>query len=49
MYSREPLSIENFRKTFLRWKSVRIAAEQEKREPKAVEFQIKSVRRVIVD
>jgi hypothetical protein len=49
MYSREPLSVEDFRKTFLRWKSVNIVAEQEHREPKAAEFQIKAVRRVIVD
>ena len=49
MYSRKPLSVENFRKTFLRWKSVRIVAEQEQREPKAKDFQIKAVRRVIVD
>lgn len=40
---------ENFRKTFLGWASVTIAAEQEPREPKAADFQIKTVRRVIVD
>ena len=49
MYSRRPLSVEDFRKTFLGWKSVRIVAEQEQREPKAADFQIKAVRRVIVD
>jgi hypothetical protein len=49
MYSREAASVEDFRKTFLRWKSVKIVAEQERREPKAADFQIKSVRRVIVD
>lgn len=49
MYSREPRSIEDFRTTFLRWKSVRIVAEQEPCEPKAEDFQIKAVRRVIVD
>jgi hypothetical protein len=49
MYSREPLPIEDFRKTFLHWKSVKIAANEEHREPKAADFQIKAVRRVIVD
>ena len=49
MYSREPQPIEDFRKTFLHWKSVKIGAEQAKREPRAVEFQIKAVRRVIVN
>ena len=49
MYSRTPLSVEDFRKTFLRWKSVRIVAEQEQYEPNAADFQIKAVRRVIVD
>jgi hypothetical protein len=49
MYSREPVSIEDFRETFLRWGSVKIVAEKEDREPEADEFQIKSVRRVIVD
>jgi hypothetical protein len=49
MYSREPESIEDFRQTFLRWGSVRIAAKKEGREPHADEFQIKSVRRVIVE
>jgi hypothetical protein len=48
MYSREPSSVEDFRKTFVRWKSVRIVAKRENRKPKAEEFQIKAVRRVIV-
>ncbi len=49
MYSRKPLAIESFRTTFLDWRSVRIVAEREHRIPKSAEFQIKSVRRVIVD
>lgn len=49
MYSRQPLPVEDFRRTFLQWKSVRIVAEQEHRKPKAADFQIKAVRRVIVD
>jgi hypothetical protein len=49
MYSRKPLSIEDFRKTFLRWKSVRIVAEQKHLQPNANDFQIKAIRRVIVD
>lgn len=49
MYSREPRTIGDFRKTFLRWKSVRIVAEQEQREPTAEEFQIKAILRVIVN
>jgi hypothetical protein len=49
MYSRKPLSVEDFRKTFLQWKSVRIVAEQEQSEPKAADFQIKAIRRVIVE
>lgn len=48
MYSREPDSIADFRETFLRWGSVKIVAEEEDVEPEADEFQIKSVRRVIV-
>jgi hypothetical protein len=48
MYSRESVSIPDFRKTFLRWKSVKIAAEQEQREPKTSGFQIKAIRRVIL-
>ncbi len=47
MYSRKPLSVEDFRKTFLQWKSVKIVAEQERHEPTAADFQIKAVRRVI--
>ncbi len=47
MYSREPQSIEDFRRTFLNWKSVKIAAETSKRKPRAGEFQIKAVRRLI--
>ncbi len=46
MYSREPISIEDFRHTFLRWASVRIVAKRDDVEPKADEFQIKQVRRV---
>jgi len=49
MYSREPVSIEDFRETFLHWGSVKIAAEKEGREPEAGEFQLKAVRRVIVE
>ncbi len=49
MYSREPLPIEDFQKTFLHWKSVKIVADQEKSEPKPADFQIKGLRRVIVD
>ncbi len=49
MYSREPIGVEDFHKTFLHWKSVTIAAEQEHRDPKSADFQIKAVRRVIVD
>jgi hypothetical protein len=48
-YARDPLTIEDFRKTFLHWKSVKIAAEQEHRDPKPADFQIKAVRRVIAD
>lgn len=49
MYSRKPLSIEAFRRTFLRWKSVRLAAERDHLKPKAAEFQLKAVRRVKID
>ena len=49
MYSREPVSIEDFRETFLHWGSVKIVAKEEDREPEADEFQIKAVRRVIVE
>jgi len=48
MYSRLPISIEQFRETFLRWGSVTIVAREEHREPQAADFQIKAVRRVIV-
>jgi hypothetical protein len=48
MYAREPLPVEEFRKTFFHWKSVRIVAERENRRPRADEFQIKAVRRAIV-
>jgi hypothetical protein len=49
MYSRKPLPLETFRKTFLLWKSVRLVADREKHKPNAAEFQIKAVRRVIID
>lgn len=48
MYSREPEPIEDFRETFLRWKSVKTVAEDEDRKPEADDFQIKAVRRVIL-
>jgi hypothetical protein len=47
MYSREPMKIEDFRNTFLEWGSVKTVAKNEKRQPKADEFQIKKVRRAI--
>ena len=49
MYNREPMKIEDFRHTFLKWGSVKTVAEDEVRTPKAEEFQIKAVRRVIVN
>ena len=49
MYSRDPIDIEDFRKTFLHWNSVRIVAEREDRQPKANDFQIKQVRRIKLD
>lgn len=49
MYSREPVDIEEFRESFLRWASVRLVAKEEDLEPKASDFQIKSVRRVKAD
>ncbi|HEY1599466.1 MAG TPA: hypothetical protein VGG64_07680 [Pirellulales bacterium] len=49
MYSREAIPIEDFRDSFLHWGSVTIVAEEEDLEPTADEFQIKSVRRVIVE
>jgi hypothetical protein len=48
MYTREPVSIDDFRETFLEWGSVKLAAEKEDREPEADDFQIKAVRRVVV-
>jgi len=48
MYSREPVPIEEFRDTFLRWGSVTTVAENEDLEPEAEEFQIKVVRRLLV-
>jgi hypothetical protein len=49
MYNREPVAIEEFRKSFLRWGSVKTVAEEKKLDPKPGDFQIKAVRRVIVD
>jgi hypothetical protein len=49
MYSREPVPIDEFRKSFLRWASVKIVAEDKGLEPKPEDFQIKAVRRVILD
>lgn len=49
MYTRVPVAIDRFRETFLRWKSVRLVAEQEESTPRAADFQIKAVRRVIFD
>jgi hypothetical protein len=49
MYSRQPMDVEYFRETFLHWRSVRIVDEKENRTPKPADFQIKAVRRVIVD
>src|SRR5262249_49641816 len=49
MYNREPMAIEDFRHTFLEWGSVKTVAKEEKRNPQAIEFQIKAVRRVIPD
>lgn len=49
MYNREPMKIEDFRHTFLKWGSVKTVADDEERRAKADEFQIKSVRRVIVN
>lgn len=49
MYGREAVSIDDFRKSFLEWGSVRIVAEDKALEPKAEDFQIKAVRRVILD
>jgi hypothetical protein len=49
MYSREPMKIEDFRHTFLGWGSVKTVAKNQERKAKADDFQIKRVRRVIVD
>jgi hypothetical protein len=49
MYNREPMTIADFQETFLRWKSVKITAEEEQLEPKPEDFQIKAVRRAIVE
>jgi hypothetical protein len=48
MYNREPMKIEDFRHTFLKWGSVKTVAEDEQRRPQADEFQIKAVRRAIL-
>ena len=48
MYGREPIAIEAFRRSFLRWRSVKEVASKEGHEPTANEFQVKSVRRVIL-
>jgi len=48
MYTREPMKIEDFRHTFLKWGSVKTVAEDEERRPQADEFQIKAVRRAIL-
>jgi len=49
MYNREPMTVEDFRYTFLKWGSVKTVAKEEKRSPKDDEFQIKRVRRAIAD
>ena len=49
MYSRKPVSIDDFRETFLEWGSVTTVAEDEDLEPEAEDFQIKAVRRVILE
>jgi hypothetical protein len=49
MYNQETMTIEDFRKTFLEWGSVKTVAKNEERKPKADDFQIKAVRRVILD
>jgi hypothetical protein len=48
MYGRTPVGIDDFRETFLEWGSVKTVAEDEDVEPKAEDFQIKAVRRVIL-
>src|SRR4051794_18231057 len=49
MYTRDPMTIKDFRGTFLEWGSVTTVAKNEKRQPNADEFQIKKVRRAIRD
>lgn len=48
MYSREAISIADFRKTFLTWGSVETVAEADDVTPKAKDFQVKYVRRVLL-
>jgi Protein-glutamine gamma-glutamyltransferase len=49
MYSREPISIDDFRETFLEWGSVKSVADDKELEPKPEDFQVKAIRRVIFD
>ncbi len=49
MYSRRPVSIDDFRETFLEWGSVKTVADDEDLEPEPEDFQIKAVRRVIIE
>ena len=49
MYDREPIPIDEFRETFLKWGSVKTVAEDEDLEPTADDFQVKAVRRVILE
>lgn len=49
MYDRQPVALEEFRETFLRWGSVKVVAKEEGRKPDAAEFQIKAVRRAMVE
>jgi len=49
MYTREPMTIKDFRGTFLEWGSVKTVAKSEKHQPNTDEFQIKKVRRAIRD
>ncbi len=49
MYNREPVPIDEFRESFLRWRSVKTVASEEDVEPTAEDFQIKAVRRVMLD
>ncbi|MFO1063185.1 MAG: hypothetical protein U0892_04870 [Pirellulales bacterium] len=48
MYEREPHDVEEFRTSFLKWRSVRTVAEDDNVTPTADDFQIKSVRRAIL-